>query len=276
MIRKIFLTEWKGYAIIGGAGILLCVLAGLGFGLAGVNAADSVRADIAENAFFFFNAISYAVPLLLLLRAIFTFCKAYRVAGVTEEKIALGALSLVFVWTAASLAALMLFVTLYDFVYFAGTDAVRGQIYPKYLMLSLRMHGIGRLLFAPSVAVTVSLAYIVYDVVRTAIRRPHHLVWKIIIATVFLIFSLFYQYMVIYATSFPGTLADASWLVPPDSLIPVLPAVPGEIPDAVKNVHYLAAPILNLVFWMGELFFGVFLFGFIRVIGRCKNEIVES
>ena len=276
MIRKIFLTEWKGYALACGAGLIVCLLAAAGISLAGAGAADAARADHAEYAFQFLNAVSYAMPAVLLLMAIFSFRRYYRLAGVTEEKIMQGALFNLFTWTTIFLAALMLFATFFDLIIFAGADAVRGQTSPQCMLLSLREHGAYRLLFAPSVAVTVSILYMIYDFVRVAVRRPKFLVFKVLIAVVCVLVLALYQYTVYCMAMVPGVLADAAWLVPPDSVLPVVPAWAGSWQDAVKDVHFLASPVLNLFFIAGELIFIVLYYGFVRVIGRCKNEIEES
>lgn len=164
MIRKIFLTEWKENFFVCAAGLALCLLAALGISLAGIGATDALRADLAEYVFAVFNAFSYVMPVLLLLKSIFSFRSYYRMAGVTEEKRTQGVLFGLFVWTVLFLAAQMIFATLFDFIYFAGAPAVRGQTSPQSMLLSLRAHGVHRLLFAPSAAVTVCLVYIMYDV----------------------------------------------------------------------------------------------------------------
>lgn len=273
MIRKIFLTEWKEYALACGAGLALCLLAAVGISLAGMGASDAVRADLAEKAFSVFNIFSYVMPALLFLMAVFAFRAYYRQAGVREEKIVQGALFNLFVWTCIFFTALMLLATLYDFVYFAGADAVRGQTVPQCMTLSLRAHGVHRILFAPSAGLSVCLVYIMYDVIRVAVRRVPFAALKILVAVVLLFLFFIYQFTVYSATAIPGSLADASWLVPPDSILPVVLAVPGGTRDTIKDFHYLAAPFLNVVFLLGEFAFCIFAYGFIRVVGRCNNEI---
>ena len=273
MIGKIFLTEWKENALICGAGLVFCLLAAVGISLAGIGTADAARADLAETAFTVLNIVSYVMPALLLFKAIFSFCGCYRMAGGTEEKMAQGALFNLFVWTTLFLAAQMIFATLFDLICFAGAPAVRGQTATQCMILSLRAHGVHRLLFAPSAAVTVCLVYIMYDVIRVAVGRVPFLPLKILAALAFLALYFFYHYTVYCAAGMMGGLADASWLVPPDSVLPVIPVVPGGTIDAVKDIHYLAAPILDLVFLLGEFLFCVFAYGFVRVVGRCKNEI---
>lgn len=273
MIRKIFLTEWKENFFVCAAGLALCLLAAVGISLAGIGATDALRADLAEYVFAVFNAFSYVMPVLLLLKSIFSFRSYYRMAGVTEEKRTQGVLFGLFVWMALFLAAQMIFATLFDFIYFAGAPAVRGQTSPQSMLLSLRAHGVHRLLFAPSAAVTVCLVYIMYDVIRVAVVRVPFLPLKILVALIFLALYFFYHYTVYCAAGITGELADASWLVLPDSVLPVLPVVPGGTIDAVKDIHFLAAPVLNLVFLLGEILFCVFAYGFVHVVGRCKNEI---
>lgn len=273
MIRKIFLTEWKEYALACGAGLALCLLAAVGISLTGVGVSDTMRADLAEKAFSVFNIFSYVMPAILFLMAVFAFRAYYRQAGVREEKIVQGVLFNLFVWTCIFFAALMLLATLYDFVYFAGADAVRAQTVPQCMILSLRAHGVQRLLFAPSAAVTVCLVYIMYDVIRVAVNRVRLLPLQILIVLAFVVLYLFYHLTVFFAASMPGVLADASWLVPPGSVLPVILFFSDGKTDSVKDIHYLAAPILNFVFLLGELLFCVFAYGFVRVVGRCKNEI---
>ena len=275
MIGKIFLTEKKEYLLVCCAGLLVCLLAAVGFSLGGIGATDAARAHLAENAFGFLNIVSYAIPTVLLAMAIFSFRAYYRAAGVTEEKIVQGTLLNLFLWTTAFLAALMLFATLFDFIYFAGADAVRGQTRPQCMLLSLRTHGILRLLFAPSAAVTVSLLYVVYDLIRVAIRCPRRIVFKIVLAAaIFLACCLYHGYLT-YAAALTGSLADGAWLFPPDSVLPLMPIFPWKS-DQIKDFHFLAAPVFNLAFVVGEFCFCAFVFGFVRVIGRCKNEIEKA
>ncbi len=276
MMRKIFLTEWKEHAFVCAAGLIVCLIGVIGYSLAGIGAEDWYRADLAEGAFAFLNIASYAVPLILLVMAIFAFRSYYRQAGLTEGKIVQGALFNLFVWTTIFLAALMLLATAFDFAYFAGAEAVRGQTVPQCMLLSLREHGVYRLLFAPSVAVTMSLFYVMYDLIRLSVLRPRHVFYKILLTVLMLGFLFLYQYMVYCAAVSPGILLEASWLVPPDSVLPVVPALAGGWGDDVKNVHYFAAPILNLIFIAGELCFAVLYYGFVKVAGRCKNEMEES
>lgn len=275
MIWKIFLTERKEYLLVCCAGLLACLLAAIGFSLGGIGATDAARAHLAENAFGFLNIVSYAIPTVLLAMAIFSFRAYYRAAGVTEEKIVQGTLLNLFLWTIAFLASLMLFATLFDFIYFAGADAVRGQTRPQCMLLSLRTHGILRLLFAPSAAVTVSLLYVVYDLIRVSIRRPRRIVFKIVLAAAIFSACCLYHYFVTFAAAVTGSLADGAWLYPPDSILPLMPAF-GWKGEDVKDFHFLAAPVLNLAFVVGEFCFCAFVFGFVRVIGRCKNEIEKA
>ena len=272
MIGKMFLTERKEYLFVCGAGLLVCLLAAAGFSLGGIGAADAARAHLAEYAFGCLNIVSYVIPIALLAMAVFSFRTYYRAAGVTEEKIVQGALLNLFLWTTAFLVSLMLFATLFDFVYFAGAAAVRGQTRPQCMLLSLRTHGILRLLFAPSAAVTVSLLYIVYDLIRTAVRLPRYIVFKVVLAAAIFCACCLYHGFLMHASALAGTPADGAWLFPPDSVLPLFPIAPWIVDD-IKDFHYLAAPVFNLFFIAGELCFCAFVFGFARVVGRCKNEI---
>ena len=273
MIRKIFLTERKEFALVLCAGLALCLFAAVGFSLAGIGATDAVRANHGETVFAVLNCFSYLIPLVYLAMAVFSFRTYYRIAGVPEEKIIQGVIFNLFVWTTIALVAQMLFATLFDVLYFAGRDAVRGQANPQCMMLSLREHGAFRLLFAPSVAVTVTLLYVSYDLIRVAVRRPRPFLLKLTIGALLVIFLFLYHSMVYCAAVIPGTLADASWLVPPDSVLPISLYLVGETPDFVKNTHALSAPLLNAVYLAGELVYCLFVFGFVRAIGRCDHEI---
>ncbi len=81
MIKKFFLTERKGYLVLCIAGLVLCLIAALGFSFAGIGATDAVRARLAEKAFASFTLISYIIPLAVLLMSFFTYRKCYRTAG---------------------------------------------------------------------------------------------------------------------------------------------------------------------------------------------------
>lgn len=271
MIKKFFLTEHKGYLIVCIAGLALCLASAAGFSLAGIGATDAARADLAEKAFMSFNLISYVIPIVVLCMSFFTYRNCYRMAGLTEDQIAYGILFNVFIWTTMFLAAQILFVTLFDFLYYAGAAAVRGQTQQQYMLLSLRAHGILRILFAPSVGVTVSLLYALYDLVRIAIRRPHRILWKILIGIIVVGVFVIYQSAILYAMTQTGNFADASWLVNPDSILP-LACFSSMSTDFVKNTHLLTAPVFNLIYLVGEAAFIMFAYGFSKLCGRCQND----
>lgn len=271
MIKKFFLTERKGYLVLCIAGLVLCLIAALGFSFAGIGATDATRARLAEKAFASFTLISYIIPLAVLLMSFFTYRKCYRTAGLTESQIAYGILFNVFIWTTMFLVAQMLFVTLFDFLYYIGGAAVRGQTQQRFMLLSLRAHGVLRLLFAPSVGVSVSLLYAMYDMVRIAIRRPHMILWKILIGIVVVGVFVIYQSAIYYAMTQTGSFADASWLVNPDSILP-LAGLASMSMDFVKDTHLLSAPIFNLIYLVSEAGFVLFAYGFSKLYGRCQND----
>ena len=152
-----------------------------------------------------------------------------------------------------------------------GGAAVRGQAQQGFMLLSRRAHGVLRLLFAPSVGVTVSLLYALYDMVRIAIRRPHMILWKILIGIVVVGVFVIYQSAIYYAMTQTGSFADASWLVNPDSILP-LAGLASMSMDFVKDTHLLSAPIFNLIYLVSEAGFVLFAYGFSKLYGRCQND----
>ena len=172
MIFRIFRTEWKGNILVSWIGLAACAAAFAAFGAVGLSGSDAFAARMAEVGFYISVAASYVVPLLLLVRAVIG-CnrRHYRLAGVKGSAIAAGEMFSVFAWAAMFILAEMLLATAFDYICFIGRGVVRAQVHAQCMLLSLRAHGALRLLFAPSVGVSMAVLLLVCEVVRvTAVR----------------------------------------------------------------------------------------------------------
>lgn len=279
MILKIFRTEWKRNLIPCAAALALCVLAAAVCGVVGLFGQDAFAARSAQVAFGFFNAVSYAVPLLLVVVALV--CAAgryYRLAGVKESTAALGALFGAFAWSAMFILAEILLATAFDFLCFIGRSPVRAQVQNAFFLLSLRAHGAERLLFAPSVGVSTALLFLACDAVRLTAVRTRTAGGKV--AAVFFAAGLIaaYQIILLHFSFVFNSLCDASLLPVPDSVLPLhwFGSFLHSMSDTVKDTHWLSAPLLNAVWLAGECAFCMLVYGYTTLLRRCKNEIESN
>lgn len=279
MIFKIFRTEWKRNLLPCICGLALCIAAAAVCGIVGLFGEDAFAARAAEVGFAIFNAMSYAVPLLLVVVALV--CAAgryYRLAGIKENTAAYGALFGAFAWAAMFILAEILLATAFDFLCFIGRDTVRAQVGWNSFLLSLRAHGVLRLVFAPSVGASAALLFIICDVVRLTAVRTRTAGGKI--AAVFAAAGLIaaYQIILLHFSFVFNSLCDASLFPVPDSVLPLhwLGSFMHSAPDTVKDTHWLSAPLLNAVWLAGECAFCMLVYGYTTLLRRCKNEIESN
>ena len=277
MIFKIFRTEWKNNLRISVLGLLACAAAFAAFGIAGAFGGDAFAARMAEVGFLFSVAVSYVVPLLLLVFAV-AGCnrKYYRLAGVRGNVIAAGEMFSVFAWTAVFILAEILLTTAFDCLCFIGRDVVRSQVYAPCMILSLRAHGALRLLFAPSAGVSMAVLLLICDVIRVTAVRTRSLVGKIAAVIVAVYLIAWFQFVVLQLSAVFYSFSDASPLLMPDSVLPVQGLIHWiwyGVQDSVKGAHLFSAPILNAAYLIGEFAFCVLAWGYLSVLKRCKNEI---
>lgn len=272
MTGKVFMTESGRACRAAAAALAVYVIMLLACGIASIG--SDVRALSAARAAFGTGiALSYAVPLFMLAYAFWNErYSCYRVAGVKDSDVCGGRILVIFVWTAAFLAAEILLSTLFDALVFIGRENVRNVLHQSWFMLSLSSHGAGRLLMSVSAAAAVSLVYYCYDAVKCAAKIPTSAKGKAAAAVAAVIAVAAYQLLAAYVWQ-GSAAADLNFLTFPDSVLPVPYGTYRGIADAVKDYHLLCAPVLNLLFLLTEGVFVLACVFFKKWAGRCSNEI---
>ena len=275
MIGKIFRFESRRMWKLCVALLILCVLGVLGFALAAIGGRDARTADCAELAFSFLNGMSYAGPLALLLAVLVgERLSHYRMAGVKDSDAAAGRQLAVLVWVTVFMVGEILLATLFDALFFLNRTVVRNQVLQSAFLLSLRSHGGLRLLFAPSVGGTMTLLYFVYDLLRVTFKKPKRILSKLVLTAVLLVLIsfIFLVLMVLWEASLAF---HPSFYGAPDSVLPLNDATRIFVPegDVVKDYHLFAVPITNLVFLPLATLFVVAGHFYLKLLGRCRNEI---
>ena len=269
MIGKVFLNESKLHVWVGAALFVLAFAGALGCFIAAICLPVRAGVNAAEAGFSVLNIFSYVGPLALFGAAVFQHRYGYyRLAGVRDNAVFLGSLLAVFVWAAAFILAEMLATTVLDAVFFLWNPSLRNRILQSAFLLSLIAHGAPRLLFCLSVAFSVGVLYFTYDALFVLAKRARGgIAGKIVCVIVGIaVCAVFFLSASFVAGMF--SVWDGNLLFSPDSALPL-----NYWQDSVKDVHLLAAPLLNGIYCgclAIYLFAGVFL---TKWLGRCKNEI---
>lgn len=274
MIRRVFAVQIKWlikFALPCFAAAFGCAAACGAFSYTSLKIALSA----AEWGFYILNAFTYIAPLgFIVCVAAGARYRYYQAAGVSERDAFIGKLLSLCVCVAAFILSETLVATAYDGVLFIGRDRLRNLVSQPCFLLSLHEHGLHRVLFAVSLAVTSGLIYFSYEILRVCARRTGGGVAAKTAVTVAVFLLIFFYHFAAIAPIQRFYGFDGSLLVSPDSVLPLF--IDMFTVDSVKDHHLLAAPLLNAAFLLTEglyVFTGVCL---IKGLGRCKNEMPQA